>query len=213
MVAATLRAGPTGRSGPIGRAARWVAAGAVLAFWFLVLLAGSMNPGYAPARDYISALASRGAAHAWVGVLALVALPLAHTAVGWLVRRSLPIAGAGLGLAAVAGLVVAADRISCPAGAARCSVAGQARPTDWMDAVHGKAVAVYGVAMVLVLVAVAVGLWRAPGRRGLAVVSAIAAPLSGVLLLGSVGGTHPGLPQRCWLLVNTLWLVAMAVRA
>jgi len=44
----------------------------VVGFWGLVLLAGWVNPGYRLTRDYISALASRGADQAWLGVAALL---------------------------------------------------------------------------------------------------------------------------------------------
>ena len=196
-------------SWPPGRLRRAVV-GAVGAFWALVLVAGSVNPGYAPTRDYISALASRGADHAWLGVAALVVLPLAHLGVAAILRRRAPVVAAGLAAAVVAGLVAASMRISCPGGAARCSVAGQVRRTDWLDVVHGKAVATYGVVMVAVLVAMAVTAWRR--ARALAVASAVLAPVSGLLLLASAGGAHPGAPQRLWLLANTGWLVAVAVR-
>jgi hypothetical protein len=125
------------------------------------------------------------------------------------VRERARLVAAGLLATVPVGLLVAAMRISCPGGAARCSVAGQVRRTDWLDAVHGKAVAGYGVLMVLVLVAAALptGL---PWRRG-RLVSAVVAPVSAVLLLMSSGGSHPGTPQRLWLLVNTGWLVAVAL--
>jgi hypothetical protein len=183
--------------------------GSVVAFWLLVVTAGLVNPGYAPTRDYISALASRGADQAWLGVTALVVLPLAHLSVAVAVWDRARLAAAGLLATVPLGLLVAAMRISCPSGAARCSVAGQVRRTDWLDAVHGKAVAGYGVLMVLVLVAAAfpAGL---PWRRG-RVASALAAPVSALLLLMSSGGSHPGTPQRLWLIVNTGWLVAVSL--
>ena len=184
--------------------------GALALFWAVAFLAGSVNPGYAPTRDYVSALASRGADYAWLGVTALVVLPLAHLGVAGIVRRRGPVVAAALAAAVVAGLVVASMRISCPGGAARCSVAGQVRRTDWLDAVHGRAVAVYGVAMVIAMVAAAVTWWST--ARPLAVASAGLAPVSAVLLLASSGGSHPGAPQRLWLLVNTGWLVVVALR-
>ena len=200
--------GLTRAQGAVGSAVAVVAA--VVAFWALVLVAGSVNPGYAPSRDYISALASRGADSAWLGVAALVVLPLAHLGAAAIVRRWARAVAAGLAVSVLAGLVVAAMRISCPAGAAGCSLAGQVRHTDWLDVMHGRAVAVYAVAMVAAMVAMAVSSWsRAPA---LAVASAVLAPVSGLLVLASAGGTHPGTPQRLWLLVNTGWLVAVAVR-
>jgi hypothetical protein len=190
--------------------ARRLAVVAVALFWVLVFVAGWVNPGYLLTRDYISALGSRGADLAWLGVTALVLLPLAHLAVAAVLRSRARIAAAGLVVSVVAGLVVAADRISCPDGAARCGTVPKSRPNDWMDAVHGKGVAVYGVVIVLVLATAAVELWGRHGMRALAVASAVLAPVSGALLLASAGGAHPGGPQRLWLVVNTGWLVAVA---
>jgi hypothetical protein len=183
---------------------------AVAGFWLLVLLAGWVNPGYRLTRDYISALASRGADQAWIGVTALVVLPLAHLAAAYVIRPRARWAAGGLALSVVAGLLVAADRISCPGGAAGCSTVPRPRTTDWMDAVHGRSVAAYGGIMVLVLVLAALELWQQPGFRRFAVVSAVLAPVSGALLIAAAGGGHPGGPQRLWLLVNTGWLVGAA---
>ena len=154
------------------RAARWVAVGAVVAFWALILVAGLVNPGYLLTRDYISALASRGAEQAWLGVGALVLLPVAHLATAVVLWSRTRLASYGLALTVVAGLLVAADRISCPGGAARCGTGPRTQPADWMDAVHGKSVAAYGVMMVLVLITAAIELWGQVGLRGLAVASA-----------------------------------------
>ena len=194
------------------RWARWVAVGAVVSFWALVLVAGLVNPGYLLTRDYISALASRGADQAWLGVSALVLLPVAHLATAVVLRSRARLASYGLALSVVAGLLVAADRISCPGGAARCGTVPRTQPTDWMDLVHGKSVAAYGVIMVLVLITAAVELRGQAGLRRLAVASAVLAPVSATLLLASATSDHPGGPQRLWLLVNTGWLVAAALR-
>jgi Protein of unknown function (DUF998) len=199
---------------PSVRTARWVTVGAVAAFWVLVLVAGAVNPEYLLTRDYVSALASRGAQDAWLGVAALVVLPLAHLAAARVLATRAPKAAAGLLVTVAAGLVTAADRISCPGGAARCSVAGQVRRTDWMDAVHGHAVFAYGVIMVVVLATAAVELWGQPRLRSLAVASAVLAPVSGLLLLASSRTPDaPGGLQRLWLLANTGWLVAVAAAA
>jgi Protein of unknown function (DUF998) len=197
---------------PSVRTARWVTVGAVVAFWVLVLVAGAVNPGYQLTRDYVSALASRGAVDAWLGVAALLVLPLAHLAAARVLAPRAPKAAVGLLVTVAAGVVTAADRISCLGGAARCSVAGQLRATDWMDAVHGRAVAAYGVIMVVVLATTAVELWGGAGLRRLAVASAVLAPVSGLLLIASSRmPDSPGGLQRLWLLANTGWLVAVAV--
>jgi len=187
-----------------------MAVAAVTVFWVVVFLAGWVNDGYAPTRDYISALASRGADHAWLGVGALVALSTAHLAVASIFRRGSRLVALFLAAAGLAGLVVASMRISCRAGAARCAVAGQVRPTDLMDSLHGKAVACYGVLVVLAMVASAARWWVQ--ARALALVSAALAPVSAALLLASTAGAHPGAAQRLWLGVNTGWLVALALR-
>ena len=188
----------------------------VVVFWALVVVGGLVNPGYEQGRDFISSLASRGAGQAWIGVAALVVLPLAHLAtlsVLW-TRADVAFAVSGahaLFTSVVSGLVVAASRISCPGGAAGCSNDSRPRQTDWMDHLHGWAVGVYGVAMVSAIGFAAADLWWRPGMRGLAVLSVVLAPVSAALLLAiSLGAT--GGVQRMWLLVNTGWLVAVAVR-
>ena len=46
----------------------------VALFWVAVVIAASVNTGYSHSRDYVSALASVGADHAWLGVLAIAAV-------------------------------------------------------------------------------------------------------------------------------------------
>jgi len=195
---------------------RRLVVGLVVGFWALVVVGGLVNPGYSQRRDFVSALASRGADLAWIGVAGLVLLPLAHLATLSLLWTRADVAFVRTGAHALftsvlAGFVVAANRISCPGGAAGCSTDSRLRPTDWMDHLHGWAVGVYGVAMVVAIASAAADLrWR-QGMRGLAVLSAVLAPASAALLLAiSLGAT--GGVQRLWLLVNTGWLVATAVK-
>lgn len=90
--------------------------------WGSVVVAASVNPSYAHRRDYISALASIGASHAWLGVLAIAAFGVAFVLTASLVRplsrtAAVTVAAAGAGV-----LFVAFARIRCVGGAAYCGV-------------------------------------------------------------------------------------------
>src|SRR5437762_2604142 len=71
--------------------AAWTGVGGVTTFWVLVLLAQSRQPGYAPGRDYVSALAADGARWPLLGIAALMAFGSAYLAcavVLWLALRT-----------------------------------------------------------------------------------------------------------------------------
>jgi hypothetical protein len=187
-----------------------VLAGLVV-FWVALLLAGAASPGYSQRRDYVSSLAAHGVEDAWLGMLAIVAVGVAGLGAAvllWRVTRAgaLALAGAGIGF-----VVVALVRINCPNGAARCGLGGRfdvhGAPaiTHWTAAVVSTVLVLVGASLV------AYALWRRH-RRAASVTSAVAAAMTLLALLGT-GGQSPGVVQRVWIAVMTVWLVGAAVLA
>lgn len=173
-------------------------------FWAGTLVAGALAPGYSLRADHVSSLAGRGSAVAVLGIAALVVLALAHLAAAATAGRPLAVP---LVLAGVAGLAVAGFRTGCPLGAAGCGTAPNDAPPDLFDVVHGFGVVGYEVALVAAMAVVA----ARPGPPARRLVTA-AATVASVVLLLRTGGADSGLWQRAWLLVNTAWLVALALR-
>jgi Protein of unknown function (DUF998) len=218
-----------------GRVAAAAAVAAVLtsvllvAFAALVVLAATRNPGYSHRRDFVSALASDGAAAAGVGMAAITTYALAHAAAAFVLRRGggLRVAPVLLGLCAASGVVTALARIACPAGAAGCGTDGRPVPDGLSDRVHGAAVATYAALVVLAMLAVvpaaasSLRARRGPGAgpagrvpRGAGLL-ALASPALAVASAGSVlrlGGADTGAWQRAWLATNAGWLL-LAVAA
>ncbi|MGH3565514.1 MAG: DUF998 domain-containing protein [Pseudonocardia sp.] len=182
------------------------AAGGVVSFWLLALVAGALAPGYSVRDDYTSSLAGRGSSVAVLGIAALAVLGLAHLAAAASVRG---VVAVPLALAGVAGVIVAAFRVGCPGGAAGCSVGANDPPADLADLVHGFAVGGYEIALVVAMMMITVSGGRR-WNRGFRVLTVVAAVAS-VLLLLQTGGADNGLWQRGWLVVNSGWLVAVAV--
>lgn len=168
-------------------------------FWAGTVVGGALAPGYSMTADYVSSLAGRGSTVAPIGIAAIALLGLAHLPAA---RGALAVP---LGLAGVAGLTVTAFRTACPLGAAGCGTAPNT-VADLLGAVHVLAVVGYEVAIVAAMAILAIT--RRRDDKSFALLSAVAAVLSLVLLLNT-GGAFTGLWQRGWLLVNTGWLVAM----
>jgi hypothetical protein len=189
-------------------AARVATAAALALFWALVLVGGSVEPGYSQVEDYVSRLASFGARVPALGVAAIGALALAHAAAADVLRRGRArVAAAALAVAAGAGAVVAAFRIHCTGGAAGCSAPPPAADA-WTDAVHGTAVGVYEVALLVAMGALAVH--AALRRRAVAAAASLAAALASAWAFARVDEPMAGADQRLWLAVSTVWLLAVA---
>lgn len=180
---------------------------AVALFWVLTLTAGALAPGYAIRQDYVSSLAGRGSSVAVLGVAAIAVLGLAHLVAAWALRGGIAVP---LALAGTAGLLIAAFRVGCPLGAAGCSFVPGNRIGDLQSSAHGAAVAGYEAALIVAMAVVVAS--RRAADKVFALVSAVAIPVSVVLLLNT-GGAANGLWQRAWLVVNTAWLVALVWRA
>ncbi len=141
-----------------------------------------------------------------LGVAALAVLGLAHLAAAAVVRS----AAVPLAVAGAFGLLIAAFRTSCPAGAAGCGSEANDAPHDLADAVHGLAVVGYEIALLVAMVCVAVDALRGGRPKWLGAVSLLAA-IASVLLVLQLGGADTGWWQRAWLVVNTGWLVLVVV--
>ena len=194
---------------------------ALAGFWVLVVVAGLLQPGYAPSRDYVSDLAAVGARDPAVGVVALLALGVAYLAAavvldGWVGTR---LGAVLLAVAALLTWVVAFARIDCPDGAAYCSVPRPGRGVALVHAsgsrfgphLHGWGVAASYAAVALAMLWLGV-LWRRRRHplRALASVAALVTSLATVPFWVSDGS--PGLAQRVWLGILTAWVVLVCVR-
>lgn len=198
--------------------ARLVVAG-IAAFWLGTLVAGALAPGYSVREDYISSLAGRGSEVAWIGITTLAVLGTTHLVAATVEAQrgggprdaaESRVVAVPLALAGLAGLTVAAFRTGCPGGAAGCGVTPDGATPDLADTVHGLAVVGYEIALLTAMVAVAVRLARSrPTMAALTVLAGVAS----VLLALQIGGEASGLWQRGWLVVNTGWLVWLALRS
>ena len=194
------------------RPARVGVAVAVAGFWLAALTAGAVEPGYDPGRDYLSALASVGAAAPAPGLLMFGCGAAALAAAGVVVqgvvpsarlaRRLLLVSAACVGVAGLA-------RVSCSDGAAGCG-AGPAvvEQVTLLGRVHSLAVGGYQVAFSLALVALAAAAGRA-WRRGLAAFGWTAALGTAVLAVAPLPW-GPGTDQRVWVAAGHLVLLVLA---
>jgi hypothetical membrane protein len=91
-------------------------------FWVAVVIAASANPHYSHSRDYISSLASIGARHSWLGMLAIGAAGVAFVLTAFLLKRSSRTAAIAVAVAGVGFVVAALVRLRCAEGAAFCAV-------------------------------------------------------------------------------------------
>lgn len=180
----------------------------LLAFALLVIIAASVNPGYLHARDYVSYLASRGADHAWIGMLALATFSGAHALTGRFWWGITPVVWAPLLVCSFFGVITALSRVSCPGGAAGCARRSQGSSPDVWDHLHGLSVGAYELSFVVAAICAGVVLARGH-RRGPGTLLLVVAVLS-ALAFRAIHEPTPGVEQRLWLAVNALGLVAMA---
>ncbi len=185
----------------------------VALFWVAVVIAASVNTGYSHSRDYVSALASVGADHAWLGVLAIAAVGSAIALTFFLVRPVSRVAAVAVALAGAGYVLGAFARIRCAEGAAFCGV-GDRQSTDLENTrgyLHEGAVIGSSLLLVVAMTALGVALLR-QGRRTGGIASLIAA-VATVVTLALVSGDTPGAEQRIWIAVMTLWVIGVAITA
>jgi hypothetical protein len=184
---------------------------AVAFFWCVVLVAGFVNPGYSHWRDYVSTLASRGAEHGWVGVVAIAAIALAMLPGALLLRPVSRAAAVAVAVAGVGFLVVAFTRLECVNGAAGCGLGGRFAISGSTEVTHWTATTVGTAALITGIALTGVALVRR-GRR----LAGIGSLVAGVVTAGAflaMGGDSPGGTQRLGIAVATGWLAAVALAA
>ena len=185
--------------------------GCLAAFWGLILLVGTANPGYSQTRDYVSTLAARGADYGWLGVLAICAAAVAMLATALLLRPASGVAALLAGLAGVGFFVVAFTRLDCPEGPAGCGLGGRFDVSGFREITHTTATSVSAGFLIAAMAWSGAKLMRS-GRARAGGRSVGAAAATTVAFL-AMGGSSPGWTQRIGILVATCWMAGLAVEA
>lgn len=179
------------------------------AFWIGVLVVAAANSGYEHRRDYVSTLASHGAVHGRLGVLAIASAALAMLASSALVRQLSRAAAAAIALAGLGFLVVAFTRLQCSNGPAGCGLGGRFAVSGSTEVTHWAATTIATVLLIVGIVLTGFALVRR--RRWVeGVVSLLAAAVTAGAFL-AMGGDSPGITQRVGIVVATGWLAAVAL--
>jgi hypothetical membrane protein len=188
-------------------AALLVLAGLAL-FWGAIFAAAALNPAYSHRRDYVSALAARGAEHSWLGVIAIAAVGGAMFAAGVLIRPLSRAAAYAIALAGIGFLVVSVTRLDCSNGAARCglggrfAISGSTEITHWTAATVSTTMLIAGIALT--------GITLLRNRHILPGLITLAAGAATAAAFLATGGQTPGEEQRVGIVVATSWLAAVA---
>src|SRR5262249_37793284 len=156
---------------------------------------------YSQTRDYVSALAARGADHSWLGVLAICAAALAMVATAALLRSLSRLAAAMTATAGAGFLVVAFTRLSCPNGAAGCGIGGRFDVHGADEITHSVATTASAALLIAAMAWAGLELYRR-GRTRPGIVSLAAAAVTAVAF-SAMGGESPGWIQRIGVLVAT----------
>lgn len=183
----------------------WLFAG----FWALILVAGSLNPGYRHYREHVSLLAAQGSRYAWITMLAIVLTAVAQWVAArhfWEVNR---VVAYLLVVAGLALLAVAVFRVPCPEKARYCTFVEDHTTSETL---HAAGVITYAIvtmtAMVILgITALTRGHHSLVGVPGLIASAVFALTFSGLLLFPA------GLAQRTWIAVGQIWLVAAVFEA
>lgn len=178
-------------------------------FWAGILVAAAAEPGYRHRRDYVSTLASRGAEHGELAVLAIVAAAAAMLVASLLVRELSRIAAVAIALAGAGFVVAAFTRLECANGAAGCGLGGRFEISGGTEIGHWTATTVSSVLLIAGIALTGWALLRR-GRRWWGVASLAAAAVTTAAFLAT-GGDNPGAVQRVGIVVGTGWLAALAV--
>jgi hypothetical protein len=185
------------------------AAALCAAFWVLITIGGTANPGYRQYEEYVSGLAASGAEQPIWGIAALLCLAgtvlvVAPALRTWdpLVARATAVGGGGL-------ILVAAARMGCPPGARFCQ-RGETDPLA--DLLHAGAVLFVAAALLFALFAAVLHVRRGAGGRA----RALAAGSGATVALAVVGYpllTLTGLQQRFLILALQGAILAAAAAA
>ena len=144
-------------------------------------------------------------------MLAIAAVGVAGLGAAVLLSRLTRAGALALACAGVGFVVVAFVRLDCPNGAARCGLGGRFDLHGAPAITHWTAAVVSTIFVLLGASLVAYALFRS-GRRVAGAASALAAAMTLVALVGT-GGQSPGVVQRAWIAVMTIWLVGAAAVA
>lgn len=186
-----------------------LALGALVVFWTGVLAAAALEPGYSHRRDYVSTLASHGAEHGWLGVVAIAAAGVAMIPAGLLLRRHSRAAALAVGLAGAGFVAAAFTRLECENGAAGCGLGGRFAVSGATEVGHWTAATVSSTLLIAGMALTGLSLVRAGSRlAGLSTLAAAAATAGAFL---ATGGQTPGTEQRVGIVVATGWLAAVAL--
>ena len=193
---------------------RWVVVGVVGCglLWLSIAVGGAINQGYSHGRDYVSALSGRGSTAAFVGMTGLVGFSSAQLAAGMAFRRLSRTTAVALVTAGALGFVVAMARISCPDGAARCSLDDSGQ-RDVLDTVHGLGVAGYELFFLVGVVAAAIALLRLPDldRNRMRALALFMLALASAVTVLNMPEANPGAMQRLWLAINCAAVLTITV--
>jgi hypothetical protein len=183
--------------------------GGVACFWFAILVAAALEPGYRQRRDYVSVLAAHGAEHPGIAILAIVAAAAAMLLAGLLLWQTSRMAGLALLLAGAGFVVVAFTRLDCPNGAAACGLGGRFEISGSTEIGHWTATTVSTALVIAGMMLTGLALLRR--RQVAAGVTTIAAALVTTGAFLATGGDTPGIRERVGIAVATGWLAAVAV--
>lgn len=194
-----------------GRVAAVLVLAGLAVFWVGVLVVAAENPGYRHGRDYVSTLASHGAAYGWLGVLAIASAAVAMFPAALLVGRLSRPAAYAIALAGAGFLVVAFTRLECSRGPAGCGLGGRFAVSGGTEVTHWAATTVSSVLLIVGILLTGVALLRT-GRTVAGASSLVAAAvIAGAFLV--MGGDSPGGVQRLGIVVATGWLAGVALAA
>jgi hypothetical protein len=184
----------------------------VAGFWACAAAGARSEPGYDPQLDYLSGLASVGAAQPGWGLAMFAFGSGAVLATAVLVGNLVPsavVAQRLLLLAAVLVAVAGVARVTCLDGAAACSAGPRVvdRATV-LHYTHSAAVTVYVLVFAVAMAALARAASRAsrPALAALAWAAAVVTPLLGLAPLP----WGPGTDQRVWVAAGHVLLLALA---
>jgi hypothetical membrane protein len=196
----------------------WAAILAQVVFLGGWLLAGALEPRYSPARQYISELGRRGAAHPWiftifVGVWGLGFIALAAAIVPALRQRPWPLAMPLLFvLAGVCAILVGPLHMDCsPTVSAVCKSRETAGMLSWHHYAHERVSLGINVSLLLTGFTFARSAW--PSRLARLVLSGalvlLVAWIVTFMLRDSFVG-YQGLEERLWALFAQAWALLCA---
>lgn len=195
------------------RALVWLAFAAQAIFFASWIVAGALEPHYSHVDSYVSELAARDAAHAWIVTVGIVALGCSFLALGAalpaaLVRRR-GLAAASFGAAGVAVILAAAFPLDCATTIShQCKALQDAGDLSWQHYAHLWLGLANTVLLVLSPFALARALW--PGTTA-AVLLSVGTTGLGIGVLSTFGqsasGAADGLIQRLGFVVVLIWVL------